>query len=145
MLVAVVAVALALGYYRESRRRAAYYTFVAGAYKLEAYNHGMFVGFYDRLAADRRRQRPRKATGYQDAMLYTNDYGGRLTTARQDEWNPHAERQRDPDRERDIARLRTLAVRERARAAYFAGLAAKYRRAARFPLLPVAPNPLPPE
>ncbi len=145
MIVVVVAMALALGGYRESRRRAAYYAFVAGAYKLEAHEHQMYASSYDSQVATRRRPKARRGTGYHDATLYTHDHGGRLTTTRQDEWNPHADRLYGRDPERDVARLRALAVRERSRSAYFAGLAAKYRRATRYPLLPVAPDPPPPD
>jgi hypothetical protein len=147
MMVAVAVVALVLGgvlWTDRLRRRSAYYDFVAKAYELEAKNHGSFIKFYRELAEQRRRPEIHFGQDYQDAQFFTNDYGGRLTVARQDEWWPYATRIRNPDPERDEADLRALAVREQNRSVYFARLGAKYRRAARSPWLPVKPDP-PPE
>jgi hypothetical protein len=144
-MVAVVIVAIVLGGARWMRHRAAYYAFVAGAYELEARNHGSGAGFYHRIAAERRRGIG-VGRAYQKFFLFTNDYGGRLTTARQDEWWAEDDTwPSDPDPGREQGRLAGLEARERTRAAYFAELGAKYRRVARYPWLPVEPDPPEPE
>jgi hypothetical protein len=148
LMVWVAVVALALGgvlWAARLRRRSAYYVYVAQAYDLEAKNHTTFIAFYRELAEQRRRPEFHLGQDYQDATLFTNDYGGRLTTERQGEWDPYAARLRDPDPEQDEDRLRALAVQERRRAAYFAELGTKYRRAAARPWLPVARDPPSPE
>jgi hypothetical protein len=148
MMVAVAVVALVLGgilWTDRLRRQSAYYDFVAKAYELEAKNHGSFIKFYRELAEERRRPEIHFGQGYQHAPFLTNDYGGRLTVPRQDEWWPYDTRPYDPDPERDQVNLRALAVREQNRSGYFARLGAKYRRAARYPWLPVKPDPPPPE
>jgi hypothetical protein len=148
MMVAVAVLALVLGgvlWIDRLRRLSAYYHFVARAYELEAKNHSVSVKFYNNLAEQRRRPEIRLNQGYQDTALFSNDWGGRLTIARQDEWWPHASRDRKPDLEQDVAALLALAVREQNRSAYFARLGAKYRRAARYSWLPITPDPPPPE
>ena len=117
----------------------------AKAYELEAKNHSSFIKFYSELAEQRRRPEIRFGQGYQDAPFFTNDYGGRLTAPRQDEWWPYDTRPHDPDPERDEANLRALAVREQNRSAYFARLGAKYRRAATLSLAPGQARSAPPE
>lgn len=148
MMVAVAVLALVLGgilWIDRLRRFSAYDNFVARAYELEARNHSVSVKFYNILAEQRRRPEIRLSHGYQDTALFSNDWGGRLTIARQDEWWPHASRNYSPDPEQDEADLRALAVREQNRSAYFARLGANYRRAARYPWLPIKPDPPPPE
>lgn len=68
-----------------SQRWSAYYAFAARAYELEAKNHGSFIRWYRELA-DKRRRGLRVGRAYQKAFLITNDYDGRLTTPRQEEW-----------------------------------------------------------
>jgi hypothetical protein len=127
------------------RRRAAYYTFVAGAYELEAKNHGSGAWFYREIACERRRGIG-AGRAYEKFFLFTNDYGGRLTTPRQHEWWSEDDSwPGEPNPDRDLARLAALEAREWSRAAYFAGLGAKYRPASRYPWLPVAPDPPPPD
>jgi hypothetical protein len=148
MMVAVAVLALVLGgilWIDRLRRFSAYYHFVARAYEVEAKAHSVFVNFYNTLAEQRRRPNIRLSREYQDIAFFSNDWGGRLTTARQDEWWPYATRFRNPDPEQDVAELRALAVREQNRSAYFAHLVANYRRAARYPWLPIKPDPAPPE
>jgi hypothetical protein len=123
MIVAVAVVALAHSgalWAGWLRRRAAHYAFVAGAYKLEATNHTVMIGFYRYAAEELRRPGVLLPQGYQDYKLFSNKYGGRLTTMRQDDWDPHASRPRDPDPAREKARLLAQAERDRARPAFFA-------------------------
>jgi hypothetical protein len=144
VMVAVVALAFAgVVWTGWLRRRAAYFAFVAGAYEVEAKNHTVVIASYRNWAADQKRPGYHLPQGYQVFPLYSNDWGGRLTTARQDEWDPYGSRPRDPDPVREASRLLAESERERARAAYFAALGAKYRRAAARPWLPVGPDPQP--
>ncbi len=148
VMIAVAVVALALGgvqWARELRRRSDYYAFVAQAYELEAKNHTTVRGSYREWADERRRPDIVRSQHYQDFPLFSNNYNGRLTTARQDECDVYAVRQSDPVPERDEAKLRDLSERERVRAEYFARLGLKYRRAAARPWLLVGPDPRPPE
>jgi hypothetical protein len=137
-----------LGLYRwvnTMREQAVYLDFVARAYDLEARNHVSMTRFYRRIIESRRRPEALRSTGYQDGPLFSNDWGGRLTVARQEECDAHVRLPRDPDDKKDIARLETLEAREQLRASFFSRLAAKYRHAASYPWLPIEPDPLPPE
>jgi hypothetical protein len=148
MMVVVGLVALGLGLHQwigVLRRRAAHFDFVAKAYQLEATNHEASVVFYATLRERRGRPEAARTAGYQDAPLFLNDWGGRLTVARQHEHDPEAILERDPDDARDVVRLRSLEARERARAKFFSMLAGKYGHAARYPWLSIEADPLPPE
>ena len=123
-----------------------YYQFVAGAYQVEAKNHTASIGFFIRLTADRRRLKVWKSAGYQVMTLYTNDWGGQLTTTRQDEWNPYADRPSGKNPERDIAQFRALAGRGQTRAGVLRRPGGEVPAgAARRPWLSVPPDPPPPE
>ena len=99
-----------------------------------------------RLTADRRRLKVWKSAGYQVMTLYTNDWGGQLTTTRQDEWNPYADRPSDPNPERDIAPFRALAGRGQTRPSVLRRPGGEVPAgAARRPWLSVPPDPPPPE
>jgi hypothetical protein len=147
IMVAIALMALALGgvlWSGRLQRQAAYYAFVAKAYEVEAKNHSSMIRFYREEAKKLKRPDIRRPGGYEDFTLFSNDWGGRLTTTRQHEWDPHASRPSDPDPAREEVKLLAQAERERARAAYFAALGTKYRRAASHPWLPAEPDPPPP-
>jgi hypothetical protein len=148
LMIVVAVVGSGLGFYRwvnTMREKATYLDFVARAYGLEARNHVSSTRFYRQIIESRRRPEALRSTGYQNEPLFSNDWGGRLTVGRQDECDVHARLPRDPDDEKDIAHLEALEKRERLRASFFSRLAAKYRRAANYPWLPIELDPIPPE